>query len=212
MTRKLLHSNKSLIGFVGAPWTLIIYLLNLKDKEKIKSDTVLKEKKNINLILSKINDFLKIHILHQKEAGADTIQIFDSWAGLINPSNLNEYCFQPNLDLVNFCKKNKIASICFPKGIKNRYYDFVNVVKPDGISIDSQIDPFWASEKLKNVSIQGGMNPELLLMEDSIVLDEVEKYLDSFKDNAYIFNLGHGILPKTNPEIIKKIVNRVQKK
>ena len=212
LTRKLLHSNKSLIGFVGAPWTLIIYLLNLKDKEKIKSDTVLKEKKNINLILNKINDFLKIHILHQKEAGADIIQIFDTWAGLINPSNLNEYCFQPNLDLVNFCKKNKIASICFPKGIKNRYYDFVNVVKPDGISIDSQIDPLWASEKLKNVSIQGGMNPELLLMKDSIVLDEVEKYLDSFKDNAYIFNLGHGILPKTNPEIIKKIVNKVQKK
>ena len=111
LTRKLLHSNKSLIGFVGAPWTLIIYLLNLKDKEKIKSDKVLKEKKNINLILNKINDFLKIHILHQKEAGADIIQIFDTWAGLINPSDLNEYCFQPNLDLVNFCKKNKIRKM-----------------------------------------------------------------------------------------------------
>ena len=67
---------------------------------------------------------MKIHIINQKQAGADIIQIFDSWAGLIKDEDLNEYCYKPNKSLVNFCKENKIPSICFPKGLKENYKNF----------------------------------------------------------------------------------------
>ena len=151
------------------------------------------------------------HILNQIEAGADTIQIFDSLAGLIKPNDMEEYCYRPNQSLVNFCKQNNIPTICFPKGIKEKYKTFVNLVRPNGISIDYDIDPNWASINLKDYCIQGGMDPVLLIKDEKLVLKEVDKYLNLFENNSYIFNLGHGILPQTNPEIIKKIVERVRR-
>ena len=111
--------------------------------------------------------------------------------------------------MVNFCRENKIPSICFPKGLKNNYKKFLEKVKPDAISIDQEVDPVWAKNNLSEVCIQGGMDPNLLLKSEEEVLYEVEKYLNIFQNNPYIFNLGHGILPETNPDIIKKIVDKV---
>lgn len=211
ITRKALDRNKSLIAFVGAPWTLLIYLLNLKLNNKLQYEIVNKKREYIKLILKKLDEVLKQHILNQIEAGADTIQIFDSWAGLIKPTDMEEYCYRPNQSLVNFCKQNNIPTICFPKGIKEKYKTFVNLVRPNGISIDYDIDPNWASINLKDYCIQGGMDPVLLIKDEKLVLKEVDKYLNLFENNSYIFNLGHGILPQTNPEIIKKIVERVRR-
>ena len=208
-TRNTLKKNKSLIAFVGAPWTLIIYLYNLKKQNQLNEKISIKNKDEIKLVLKKLDEFLKIHIMHQKKAGAEIIQIFDSWAGLIQEENLNEYCFTPNKSLVNFCRENKIPVICFPKGLKNNYKKFLDEVKPDAINIDQEIDPIWAKNNLGGICIQGGMDPNLLLKNEKTAMEETEKYLDAFKNNPYIFNLGHGILPKTNPNIIKKIVDRV---
>ena len=208
-TKTRLRKDKSLIAFIGAPWTLIIYLYNLKDEKK-KNDKIKIENKNeIKLVLKKLEDFLKLHIMRQKEAGAEVIQIFDSWAGLIKEEDLNEYCFNPNKNLINFCKDNNIPSICFPKGLEKNYKKFTEIVKPEAINIDQDIDPVWAKNNLGDICIQGGMDPKFLLKSENEALEETERYLEIFKNNPYIFNLGHGILPATNPEIIKKIVNRV---
>mgnify|MGYP001364503248 FL=1 len=209
-TKKKLKKEVSLISFIGAPWTLIIYLLNLK-KDGLLNETKFNDKKEIiNSIFKKLMEFLKIHILYQKEAGADILQIFDSWAGLIPRKSLKEYCYDPNKELVDFCKEIKIPSICFPKGLKKNYIDFNRIVKPNAINIDQDIDPEWAKKNLKNVIIQGGMSPKILLNEENEVMKEVDKFLKIFKDSPYIFNLGHGILPNTNPEIINKIIERVK--
>ncbi len=208
-TKNLLEKDKSLIAFVGAPWTLLIYLYNLKDKKNPKNKISIQNKDEIKIVLSKLIEFLKIHITNQVRAGAEVIQIFDSWAGLIESNDLNEYCFKPNKDLVAFCKDNKIPTICFPKGLKENYKKFVQEVNPDGINIDQEIDPSWAKTNINQTCIQGGMDPELLLKSEENVLKETEKYLEIFKNNPYIFNLGHGILPKTNPDVIKKIVDKV---
>ena len=148
--------------------------------------------------------------MYQKDAGVDVVQIFDSWAGLIKDDDLEEYCYIPNKSLINFCKENKIPSICFPKGLKENYKKFIQKVKPDAVNIDYEIDPLWAKENFEKICIQGGMKPDLLLKSEKVVLQEVERYLEIFKNNPYIFNLGHGILPETNPEIIKKIVDKVK--
>ena len=208
-TKNVLEKNKSLIAFVGAPWTLIIYLFNLKTQNNTSKKIIIKNKEEIKLVLKKLDEFLKIHIIKQKEAGAEVIQIFDSWAGLIQEENLSEYCFVPNRSLVKFCRDNKIPSICFPKGLKKNYKKFVDEVKPDAINIDQDVDPLWAKDNFNRICIQGGMNPNLLLKSQKEILDETERYIDIFKNDPYIFNLGHGILPQTNPSVIKTIVDKV---
>ena len=206
-TRKKLDKNKSLIAFIGAPWTLLVYMLNLK-KNKNELDLDKLNKKNINIIknLDKLIKFLSIHIKNQISAGADTVQIFDSWAGLIPNKDIKNYCFITNAKLVEFCKKEKIPNICFPKGIKEKYKDFNETVKPDGINLDYEIDPLWAKNNLRNVVIQGGLDPKVLLKSEDEMLKGATKYIEVFKDIPYIFNLGHGLLPETDPDRVDKLI------
>ncbi len=208
ITRKKLDKKKSLISFVGAPWTLLVYMLNIK-KGNIKEVDIVKLRKEkiiIDKILKKLINFLCIHIKNQIEAGADTVQIFDSWAGLIPAQDINKYCYVPNLKIVDFCKKENISNICFPRGIKEKYYEFNNIVKPNGINIDYEVDPDWARNKLRNVVIQGGLDPKKLLKSEEEMLEGATKYIQTFKDIPYIFNLGHGLLPETDPDRVKKLV------
>ena len=206
-TREKLDKEKSLIGFVGAPWTLLIYMLGAKDREKKINYKEIKTKEfEVNLILDKLNDYLCTHIENQVNAGVDVIKIFDSWAGLISQEDLPNYCYIPNLKIVNFCKKKKIPVMCFPKGLNKNYKEFNNIVKPDAISLDYEIDPAWARQNLTDVVLQGGLDPKLLLYSEKKILDGAKKYLDVFKGAPYIFNLGHGLLPETDPDKVSKLI------
>ena len=156
ITRKKLDKKKSLISFIGAPWTLIVYMLNIKSNKTEINIKKLEEKSfYIDKILSRLIKFLCIHINNQINAGADVVQIFDSWAGLIPYKKMKNYCFIPNAKIVEYCKKNKISNICFPRGIKKKYEDFNKIVKSDGLNLDYEVDPKWAKNKLKNVVLQG---------------------------------------------------------
>ena len=212
LTRKKLDSKKSLISFVGAPWTLLIYMLGLKESKNNINFNLLNSKKfEVNVILDKLNEFLCIHIENQINAGADVIQIFDSWSGLIPLKDLPNYCYIPNLKIVEFCKKNKIPNICFPKGIKEKYKDFNDIVKPNALNLDYEIDPMWAKKNLKNVILQGGLDPKILLLSDQEIVSKATKYLNIFKDVPYIFNLGHGLLPETDPDKLDKLIKFYRK-
>ena len=207
ITRNKLDKKKSLISFVGAPWTLLIYMLGAKlNKNKIDFNKIKSKEFEVNVILDKLNEYLCIHIENQINAGADVVQIFDSWAGLLSTKDLPNYCYIPNLKIVDFCKENKIPVICFPKGLKENYSEFNNVVKPDCISLDYDIDPNWAKQNLYNVILQGGLDPNVLLSSEKEILNAAKNYLDIFKGLPYIFNLGHGLLPETDPDKVYKLV------
>ena len=207
ITRKKLSKKKSLICFVGAPWTLLIYMLGVKKGEAgLDLKKINKKKSEMNKILEKLIEYICIHIDNQINAGADVVQIFDSWAGLAPIKNLKYYCYIPNAKIVDFCKKKKIPNICFPRGIKEKYEDFNNLVKPDGINIDSEIDPEWAKKNLSNVVLQGGLDPKVLLKSEEELEKAATKYIRVFKDIPYIFNLGHGLLPETDPDKVKKLI------
>ena len=205
-TRENLDKKKSLIGFIGAPWTLLIYMLGAKESKKIDYKKIKIKEFEVNLILNKLHDYLCAHIENQVDAGADVIQIFDSWAGLILPEDLPNYCYIPNSKIVNFCKEKKIPVMCFPKGLNKNYKEFNNVVKPDAISLDYDIDPLWVKQNLTDVVLQGGLDPKLLLSSENEILDGAKKYLDIFKNLPYIFNLGHGLLPETDPDKVSKLI------
>ena len=203
-----LMKNKNTIGFVGAPWTLLVYMINQQSPKKNLKQDFFKDKELIKNILSVLEKFLKIHIKNQIENGANVIQIFDSWAGLLEEKDLPYYIYSPTLSLVNFVKSLKIPVICFPREIKN-YKKYCEIVKPDAVSIDYNIDPRNALKDIQ-IPIQGGLDPKILLTDKETLKKEAIKYLDIFKDHPYIFNLGHGILPETNPEMVEFLVSTVK--
>ena len=203
-----LMKNKSTIGFIGAPWTLLVYMIN-KQSPKLKlKDNFFKDDFLINRLLIILEKFLKIHIKNQIENGAQIIQIFDSWAGLLDEKDLPNYVYIPTFNLVEYVKSLNIPVICFPRGIKN-YKNYCEIVKPDAICIDYEIDPIKISKQI-SIPIQGGMDPKVLLSDKNNIKREAKKYLDIFKDHPYIFNLGHGVLPETNPDMMDYLVKTVK--
>jgi len=204
---------KPLIGFVGAPWTLLLYMLNKgSPKKNFNFDEINKDKFLINRLLKKLEEIICLHVDKQIEAGVNIIQIFDSWAGLLPKKELPNYCYIPILKIVEHVKFKKVPVICFPKGIGKNYLDFCSTVKPDCISIDYNVDPGWIKEKLKDIPIQGGLDPKILLGDKVGIKKNTERYLNIFKDYPYIFNLGHGVLPEIKPEIIEYVIQLVRKK
>ena len=202
---------KNLIGFAGAPWTLLLYMLNKgSPKNNFNFEKINKDKSVISKLLRKIEEMICLHVDKQIGAGADIIQIFDSWAGLLPKKELSNYCYGPILKIVEHIKSKNIPVICFPKGIKENYLDFCSTVKPDCISIDYEIDPKWLKEKLNGLPIQGGLDPKILLTDREKIKKNTENYLNIFKDYPYIFNLGHGVLPEIKPETIEYIIKLVR--
>jgi uroporphyrinogen decarboxylase len=204
-------TKKNVIGFTGAPWTLLLYMLNKKSPQKNFDFTLItKNKLLVNQLLEKLVNIIVFHIIKQIEAGANIIQIFDSWAGLLPKKDLPNYCFYPTLEILQRVKKFGVPVICFPKGIKESYSDFCSIVKPDCISIDYTIDPSWIKERANGIPIQGGLDPRILLTDRKNIKKNTEKYLNIFKNYPYIFNLGHGVLPETKPETIEYIIQIVR--
>ena len=202
---------KNLIGFAGAPRTLLLYMLNKgSQKNNFNFEKINKDKSVISKLLRKIEEMICLHVDKQIGAGADIIQIFDSWAGLLPKKELSNYCYAPILKIVEHIKSKNIPVICFPKGIKENYLDFCSIVKPDCISIDYEVDPKWLKEKLNGLPIQGGLDPKILLTDREKIKKSTKNYLNIFKDYPYIFNLGHGVLPEIKPETIEYIIKLVR--
>jgi len=208
VSKNNLLKNKDLIGFVGAPWTLLVYMINKHSPKKKLIKDFFKDKLLINKILIILEKFLKIHIEQQIKNGATVIQIFDSWAGLLEEKDLPNYIYIPTLSLVNHIKSLNVPVICFPRGVKN-YKTFCQIVKPNAINIDYDVDPISISQQIE-IPIQGGLDPKILLSDKENLKKETLKYLNIFKDHPYIFNLGHGVVPETNPERVKYLVGLVK--
>ena len=206
-SKDTLMNNKDTIGFVGAPWTILVYMINRSSPKKGLSTDFFKDEFLINRLLGIIEKFLKLHIKNQVEAGAQIIQIFDSWAGLLK-DKIPEYIYIPTLNIVEYVKELGVPVICFPRGIKD-YKNFCDIVKPDAVNIDYDVDPKKIVNEIK-IPIQGGLDPKILLTDQKTLRTEVEKYLSIFKDHPYVFNLGHGILPQTKIEMVGELIDIVR--
>ena len=198
---------KDIIGFVGAPWTLLVYMINKVSPKNGLISNFFSDKGLINTLLKILDKFIKTHIKNQVNAGATMIQIFDSWSGLIK-YDFDKYLYNPTLSLVDYTKSLGVPVICFPRGITD-YSQFCRIVKPSMVNIDYDVDP---KNFIKNVDIpiQGGLHPEVLLTNKDHLKKEVNKYLEIFRDHPYVFNLGHGILPETKIEMVEELVRIVR--
>ena len=205
---KSIIKNKDIIGFVGAPWTLAVYMINKISPKKNDKNIAFENTEEVRKIIKIITKFIKLHILNQVKSGATLIQIFDSWAGLLDEKFLDDFIYSPTLEIVEFTKTLNVPVICFPREIKD-YKIYCKNINPDVISIDYNVDPNEIRKDI-DICVQGGMDPKILLSDKEKIKNEAKKYLDIFKDSPYIFNLGHGVMPDTKPEMVDYLVKFVK--
>jgi uroporphyrinogen decarboxylase len=219
LTRSKLSNDKALIGFCGAPWTLACYMIEgggSKNFDKVR-EMALKNEKLFAELIEILSESLKIYLTSQINAGADIIKIFDSWAGVLPPTQIQKWIIDPAKKIVNYLKENhpEIPIIYFPKSIGVNYEKFAQEVDCQALALDQNLEKNWAKKYLQqnlNKTIQGNLDNFLLAFGDKKDIEkEVRNILDTFNDNPFIFNLGHGILPQTpieNVELILKIIRR----
>ena len=210
LSDELNGGTKSLIGFVGALWTILVYMLNKQSPKKKIPNEIIYEHKNINDLTEMVIKYIKLHISQQVNSGAQVIQIFDSWAGLVDEKHIGKFIYEPTKELVDFTKNLGVPVICFPREIKN-YKKYVTEVRPSAINIDYNVDPKDISNTV-NIPVQGGLNPSILLSDKEKIKKEAGNLLEIFKNHPYIFNLGHGVLPQTDPNMVEYLVKFVKDK
>ena len=217
-TIKILNSKKNkknLIGFCGGPFTVLNYMIEggtSKTHSKIK--TFIKNKKDeANDIIKIITDISIEYLKNQIENGANYVQIFESWAGLLENEEYIDFIIKPNQqiskEIREFSKPTKI--IHFPRGSRKNYKIFAEEVKCDVLSLDQTYPKELLSLlREKRITVQGNLDPQELLKEGERVEEKTKEVLEKFKKNNHIFNLSHGILPKTKISNIEKVIKVVR--
>lgn len=213
LTKKELNGRVPLIGFSGAPWTLLTYMV-----EGHGSKTFSNVKKLIynnpelaHKILNKLTDVVADYLSAQIEAGANAVQIFDTWAGMLSPRDYLVFALKYVNQVISKVKRNDEPIIYFPKGVHYRMRTTADC-GADVISVDWTIDLAKARDKIGDkVAIQGNLDPTVLYAEPGFIRREAKKVLQSYGEgNGHIFNLGHGILPDIKPEHAKALVDFVK--
>jgi uroporphyrinogen decarboxylase len=218
LTKSKLNKSKSLIGFSGSPWTLACYMIEgggSKNFESVRKSAIQNEEfffQLIEILTQSVIEYLSCQI----KAGADVVKLFDSWASVLPPSELQKWVIEPTKKIVLELKKihPKTPIICFPRGIGINYLEFARQVKCDAIAIDQTVEKNWAKKNLQedfDVVLQGNLDNFLLAFGSKKEIErEVFQILKVFSNKPFIFNLGHGILPQTpieNVELVLKIIN-----
>jgi len=205
-----------LIGFCGSPWTLVAYSIegrSSKDFNKTKN-FIEQNNRATHLFLTKITDACFLYLRKQVEAGADVIQIFDSWANLLNANAFNDLSINYTKSLINALKSDPITKhipiVLFSRDPKCDTKTLIDT-SADCISLFWNMDSFDISLAKNNVAIQGNLNPKVLLEPRDTIKKESYSILDKYKNYpGYIFNLGHGITPDINPDNIKFLTDIVR--
>ena len=214
-----LDDNTALIGFAGAPWTVALYMVEGKggtNADKLRALTI-HNPSALQDLIELLCEATTNYIIGQIKAGAEIIQIFDSWAGLL----ANEGDEDLFLDLIiNPTKKiieevkayyPDIPIIGFPKNANLMYKTFAERTKVDGLSIDDEVPLDWIAKEIQPIcTVQGNLNNQLAVTGGEEMEFAVKKILGTLGKKPFIFNLGHGILPTTPPENIERISNLIK--
>jgi uroporphyrinogen decarboxylase len=210
VTKKDLNNRVPLIGFSGAPFTLFCYMIEGKG-----SKTFSKAKKMMyaepamtHLLMQKITDTIIAYLQKKVNSGVDALQVFDSWAGVLDQHTYNEFCI-PYLKQISDALKDKVPVILFPKGA---WYslDELNQIGSQGIGVDWNIPVDYVRKTVgANKILQGNLDPCVLYGDEKSIMESTNRMINSFGKN-YIANLGHGVYPDTPLENAKVFVNTVK--
>ena len=215
LTKSLLPKETALIGFAGAPWTLITYIAEGKSSRDFSRARLWawEEKKALDGLIETLVEATVSFLSLQAEAGAECLMLFDSWASAVPATQRDWLVINPTRDIVNGVRRNGYNQpiIGFPKGLGDGLIKYAAEAGVDAIGLDHGVDPFWANKYLpKKLPVQGNLDPLSLLSAEHAMFSSIDQILDAFHDRPHIFNLGHGITPNTPVKNVQLMIDHIR--
>jgi uroporphyrinogen decarboxylase len=210
-----LQPGKTLIGFSGSPWTVATYMVagqGSRDQAEARR-LAYADQGRFSAIIGRIEEITLEYLSGQVEAGADVLQLFDSWAGSLAPAQFEQWVIAPTSRLIAALKKRhpRVPVIGFPKGAGGKLQAYARETGVNALGLDETVDPLWAAKELPaKLPLQGNLDPLALLAGGAAQESAVKRILDAFADRPHIFNLGHGILPDTPIAHVEQLIDQVK--
>jgi uroporphyrinogen decarboxylase len=214
--RAELRAETALLGFAGAPWTLATYMAAGKggDDQRAAKLWGYRDPVGFDALLELLGDCIAQHLIGQLEAGADAVQIFDSWAGGLPDDAFARWVITPTKRIVDKVRavRPDAKIIGFPRATTLRGYErFAAQTGVDAVSIDTAAPVGWAAQTLsRSVAVQGNLDPAALIAGGRALAESVDRIVDAMRGRPFIFNLGHGVVQETPLEHVAELVARVR--
>ena len=215
LCRAALDDSVTMLGFAGSPWTVATYMVNgegSRDQAETRA-LAYQDPVRFQSIIDAIADVSVTYLRGQIDAGAEAVQLFDSWAGSLAPDEFERWVVAPNAKITAALKESHPDTpvIGFPKGAGAKLVDYANKTGVDAVGLDETLDPVWAHENLPaGMPVQGNLDPLLLLAGGNALTDRIRFILEAFKDRPHVFNLGHGIGQFTPIKHVEQLVEAVR--
>jgi uroporphyrinogen decarboxylase len=215
LTRSALPKNKALIGFCGAPWTLACYMVQGKGSRDFSDVRAfsLREPVIFTSMIDVLTKAVTQHAVRQIESGADIIQLFDSWSGVLSEIEFQKYVIEPTKKIISTIKEKhpEIKIIGFPRMCGEKISHYSKKTGVDAVSFDGSVSRMYAKERLlDHTGIQGNLDSQTLAEDKKLALSETKKILELFAGKKFIFNLAHGILPHTPIENVQAVSDMIK--
>lgn len=213
--RAELDPSRSLLGFAGSPWTVATYMVageGSRDQYEARA-MAYRDPSGFQAIIDAIVDVTVEYLAGQIEAGAEAVQLFDSWAGSLAPAEFERWVVAPNAAIVSRLKQRhpQTPVIGFPKGAGEKLPAYARETGVDAVALDETIDPVWAAGALPaNMPVQGNLDPLLLLAGGEELERRTKSILDALAERPHIFNLGHGIGQTTPIAHVEQVLHLVR--
>lgn len=210
-----LPPDKTLIGFAGSPWTVATYMVagqGSRDQAEARR-LAYRDPRAFGAIIERIEQVTLDYLSGQIEAGAEAVQLFDSWAGSLAPAQFEQWVIAPTARIVSALRQRHrgVPVIGFPKGAGGKLAAYARETGVSAIGIDETVDPAWAAKELpKRLPVQGNLDPLALISGGEALRSAAARILDAFAGRPHIFNLGHGILPDTPIENVEQLLSQVK--
>ena len=205
----------ALIGFAGAPWTVATYMVEgqgSKDFANIRR-WAYGDPQGFQKLIDLVTEATVRYLKRQVDAGAEVIQVFETWAGVLDETGFKRWCTDPMAKIVAALKQDypELPVIGFPRAAGARALDYVRATGIQGLGLDSGVPLVWARDILqKQICVQGNLDPMLLVSGGAPMRDEIQRILDHLTAGPFIFNLGHGITPETPPDHVTELIRQIR--
>ncbi len=214
ITRGTLDKSKSLIGFAGAPWTLACYMVNgqgSRDYQNVRLHAY-QNPQEFQKLLDLLVETISLYLIQKVKSGANALQIFDSWAGVLSCEEFQNYSINPTAKIITKVKSvyPDIPTIGFPRGVGFNYHAYIDETGIDGVSCDQGVPLAMMRDFQTKICVQGNLDNLLLLKGGQEMVNQAEIICDALGDKPFIFNLGHGVIKETNPDDVALLVNTVK--
>jgi uroporphyrinogen decarboxylase len=210
-----LEPDKTLIGFAGSPWTVATYMVAGQGSREQSEARRLAyaDPGAFGAIISRIEEVTFDYLSGQVEAGAEALQLFDSWAGSLSPGQFEQWVIAPTARLVSKLRERhpEVLVIGFPKGAGGKLAAYARETQVGAVGLDETVDPVWAAKELpQSLPLQGNLDPLALIAGGDALETAVKRILDALAGRPHIFNLGHGILQDTPIAHVERLISLVK--